>query len=408
MTKYSFEHQGFKVWPNIHSSIKVSRCDRIFIRVSRFQGVTKYSIEHQGFKVWPNIHSSIKVSMWYQIFNRVSRFQCGTKYSFKLERRIVSIIAGIIVSIIAGIIVGRTIVRVQASKYGCHSLATVFWGAWLWTWTCARTKSPGWKVIRSRVVLTCSALVVQRSEAKSFNISWANDTWWETPSRYCTTDGAWWRTGSIFALVMLISNGKWKGQPTAGILQMILVPSVGLLFHAYANSSMAGTHTVRVAWFWVAMVTALLAYLKNRSILTDWWLPFAAALKQREKDIHMTSNTDLNLLSASTWTMWQNSICRRTLSRNAIARLLERMDLRGTRMTKPVRLDMAPSMCVCPCADVATPGDHKSTCRMENGAVMSHEKQTLLDTQQLDCTAEQCEQVATQSLISEVYWGQMK
>ena len=58
--------------------------------------------------------------MWYQIFNQVSRFQSGTKYSFKLERRIVSIIASIIVSIIAGIIVGRTIVRVQASKYGCH------------------------------------------------------------------------------------------------------------------------------------------------------------------------------------------------------------------------------------------------------------------------------------------------
>ena len=54
--------------------------------------------------------------MWYQIFIRVSRFQCGTKYSFKLERRIEGKIEGII----EGIIVSRTIVRVQASKYGCH------------------------------------------------------------------------------------------------------------------------------------------------------------------------------------------------------------------------------------------------------------------------------------------------
>ena len=113
----------------IHLSIEVSRCDQIFKRVSRFEGGTKYSFEYQGFNVGPNIHSSMKVSMWYQIFNRVSRFQSGTKYSFKLEHRIiskiaskiVSIIAGIIVSIIAGIIVGRTIVRVKASKYGCHS-----------------------------------------------------------------------------------------------------------------------------------------------------------------------------------------------------------------------------------------------------------------------------------------------
>ena len=108
----------------IFLSIEVSRCDQIFKRVSRFQCGTKYSLKYQGFDVGPNIHSSIKVSMWYQIFNRVSRFQSGTKYSFKLECRIVSIIAGIIVSIIAGIIVSTTIVRVQASKYGCHRMVT--------------------------------------------------------------------------------------------------------------------------------------------------------------------------------------------------------------------------------------------------------------------------------------------
>ena len=110
------------------------------------------------------------------------------------------------------------------------SLATVLWGAQLWTWTCARTKSPGWKVTGSRVVLTCSALVVWQSETKSFNISWANNTWWDTPSRYCTTDGARWRIGSIFALVMLVSSGKRNGRPTAGILRMMSVPLIGLLF----------------------------------------------------------------------------------------------------------------------------------------------------------------------------------
>ena len=45
---------------------------------------------------------------------------------------------------------------------------------------------------------------------------------------------------------------------------------------------------------------------------------------------------------------------------------------------------------------------------MKNRAVMGHEKQSLLDTQQLDCTVTQCQQVATQSLISEVHWDQMK
>ena len=87
-----------------------------FIRVSRFQGVTKYSAEYQGFKVWPNIHSSIKVPRYDQIFIRVSRFQCGTKYSFRLECRI----EGIIECRIKGRIEGRIIYTVQASKYGCH------------------------------------------------------------------------------------------------------------------------------------------------------------------------------------------------------------------------------------------------------------------------------------------------
>ena len=72
---------------------------------------------------------------------------------------------------------------------------------------------------------------------------------------------------------------------------------------------------------------------------------------------------------------------------NAAARSLERMDLRGARMTKPVRLHMGPRTCVYPSEDVATPGDHKSTCRMENGAMIGHEKQSSLDTQWLDCTA---------------------
>ena len=101
----------------IHLSIEVSRCDQIFNQVSRFQYGTKYSLKYQGFNVGPNIHLSMKVSRWDQIFIRVSRFQCGTKYSFKLERRIEGKMEGII----EGIIVGRTIVRVQASEYGCHN-----------------------------------------------------------------------------------------------------------------------------------------------------------------------------------------------------------------------------------------------------------------------------------------------
>ena len=130
MTEYSFDYEGLKVWRNIHSSMKVWRCDRIFIRVSRFQGVTKYSSKYEGFKEWPNIHSSIKVSKWYQIFIWVSRFQCGTKYSFKLDCRIECIIECIIESIIEciieGIIEGRIIYTVQASKYGCHKRS----GSW--------------------------------------------------------------------------------------------------------------------------------------------------------------------------------------------------------------------------------------------------------------------------------------
>ena len=84
------------------------------MRVSRFKGMTKYSFKYEGFKVWPNINLSMKVSRWDQIFIRVSRFQCGTIYTFKLERRIEGIIEGIIV--------GRIIYTVQASKYGCHSM----------------------------------------------------------------------------------------------------------------------------------------------------------------------------------------------------------------------------------------------------------------------------------------------
>ena len=95
----------------------------LFIQVSRFQGVTKYSFEHQGFKVWPNIHSSIKVSMWYQIFIWVSRFQCGTKYSFKLDCRIKGKIECIIE--------GRIIYTVQASKYGCHTCPCWSWEGFL-------------------------------------------------------------------------------------------------------------------------------------------------------------------------------------------------------------------------------------------------------------------------------------
>ena len=61
--------------------------------------------------------------MWYQIFIPASRFECGTKYSFKLKCRIEGKIKGII----EGIIVSRTIVRVQASEYGCHTFVAQFW-----------------------------------------------------------------------------------------------------------------------------------------------------------------------------------------------------------------------------------------------------------------------------------------
>ena len=82
-----------------------------------------------------------------------------------------------------------------------------------------------------------------------------------------------------------------------------------------------------------------------------------------------------------TLTIWQKPICRKSLSINATARLLDRMILRGARLTKPVRLYMVPRMCVYLSADVASPGDHKSRCRMENGVVMAHKEQSLLDTQ---------------------------
>ena len=77
------------------------------------------------------------------------------------------------------------------------------------------------------------------------------------------------------------SRGKRNGRPTAGILRMMSVPSIGLLFQAYAANIIAGTQTSGIVLrSWVAMVTALLAKRKNRSTLTDWWLPFAAGVKR--------------------------------------------------------------------------------------------------------------------------------
>ena len=90
------------------------------------------------------------------------------------------------------------------------------------------------------------------------------------------------------------------------------------------------------------------------------------------------------------------------------ARALERIVSVGTRMTKPVRLHMAPRTCVFPSVETAAPGDHKSTCRIEKGAVMGQEKHSSLETRRLERMATQWEHDVTQSFKSEVHRGQIK